>query len=205
MSVEGFYYKNVGNVFDIRGRRNYRGKGKSAGINFNGFYSSHRKILRENPADSGSYNKVSVRDSAFLRKIFELAKSFGRKADISGNDSRISGGNIINSRFNGDVKYGSDVGIGKADFPDDPDKSVRGDNRVRSFNSVYASPVYGKGIKTIGGISADNRCRFKVIVRVRFFKSEEFAELFVFALFLFIVDKFLVCFPKLFPNSSFSR
>jgi hypothetical protein len=96
------------------------------------------------------------------------------------------------------------VGIGKTHFPDNSDKAVRGDDRVCRFNAVNASFIDGEGIETVGGISADYRGRFKVIVRVGFFKAKELAELFVFALCLFIVDEFVICVPEFFlkfPNT----
>ena len=198
LSVEIFNYKNVGDVFNVCGRFDNCGKRKSARSNFDGLNFSNRKVLRKNSADSGSYDKVSAGNSAFLRKIFKHAKFGRRKSDVAGNNSRISGGNIVNARLNGNIKNGPYVGIGKTHFPDYSNKAVRGDDRVCRFNAVDASLIDGEGIKTVGGISADYRGRFKVLVRVGFFKTEEFAELFVFALFLFIVDKFFVRVPKFF-------
>ena len=89
------------------------------------------------------------------------------------------------------------MGIGKTNFPDYSDKAVCGYNRVGSFNAVNASFINGKRIEAVRGISAYDRCRFKFIVGVSFLKSEEGTELFVFAFFLFVVDKFFVCKAKL--------
>ena len=90
------------------------------------------------------------------------------------------------------------MGIGKTHFPNNSNKAIRGDYRVGFFNTMKASAVDGEGIKTVCGISADYRCRFKFIVGVCFFKSKEGTELFVFTFILFRADKFFVCFLKLF-------